>query len=141
MQEGGNQVYHSITFGDKNTWDDWHLIPTSKPVFNPPLLKNKFVDVPGINGKIDLLLLLVGAPTYGNRNGSFQFVVANDYWGWDTAYSTIMNYLHGQTLNAILEDDPGYYYSGLFSVDQWLSNRKFSAITINYSVQPDKIAV
>lgn len=134
-------MYHSITFGDKNTWDDWHLIPISRPVFAPPPVKTKFVDVPGINGKMDLLALLVGAPTYGNRTGSFQFVVANDYWGWDTAYSTIMNYLHGQTRNATLEDEPGYYYTGLFSVSEWLSNKDFSVITIDYNVQPDKIAV
>jgi hypothetical protein len=134
-------VYHSITFGDKNTWDDWHLIPTSRPVFSPPPVKIKFVDVPGINGKLDLLHELIGENTYGNRTGSFQFVVANDYWGWDTAYSTIMNYLHGQTLNATLEDEPGYYYTGLFSVSEWLSNKEFSVITINYNVQPDKIAV
>lgn len=134
-------MYHSITFGDKNTWDDWHLIPISRPVFAPPPVKTKFVDVPGINGKMDLLALLVGAPTYGNRTGSFEFVVANDYWSWEVAYSTIMNYLHGRTLHAILEDDPGFYYDGGFSVNEWRSNQQLSTITISYNVQPDKIAV
>lgn len=31
----------SVTFGDKNTWDDWKIIPSIRPVFTPPKQKNK----------------------------------------------------------------------------------------------------
>ena len=31
-------MYHSITIGDKNTWDDWHLIPATRPLFHPSLI-------------------------------------------------------------------------------------------------------
>ena len=47
-------MYHSITFGEKNTWDDWHLIPSSRPVFNPPVFREKFIDIPGVSGLLDL---------------------------------------------------------------------------------------
>lgn len=30
-------MYHSITIGDKNTWDDWKMIPVSRPVVAPPI--------------------------------------------------------------------------------------------------------
>lgn len=131
-------MYHSITFGDKNTWDDWHLVPSSRPLFNPPTVKTKIIDVPGANGVLDLSESLTKYPVYNNREGSIEFIVMNDYWEWHEAYSTIMNYLHGQTMNAIFEDDPKYYYTGRFAVNNWSSVKDYSRITIDYNVKPFK---
>ena len=50
-------MYHSVTFGDKNTWDDWRLVPASRPVFNPPAQKVKTLEIPGGDGVIDLSLI------------------------------------------------------------------------------------
>ena len=75
-------MYHSITFGDKNTWDNWHIVPTSRPVFNPPKQKTKFLEIEGGNSLIDLSEALTGYPLYDNREGSFEFVVMNDYKEW-----------------------------------------------------------
>ena len=38
---------HSVTFGDKNTWTDWKLIPSSLPVINTPAPKVSMIDIPG----------------------------------------------------------------------------------------------
>ena len=134
-------MYHSITIGDKNTWDDWHLIPSSRPVFNPPAVKTRYLDVPGANGSLDLTGSLTGYPVYQNREGSFEFYVDNEHAPWHEIYSSVMSYLHGQKMNAILEDDPEYYYQGRFSVDSWKSQKDNSMITINYNVSPYKWAV
>lgn len=131
-------MYHSITFGDKNTWDDWHLIPSSRPLFNPPDVKTQYVDIPGAYGSIDLSEALTGYPLYENREGSNEFIVVNDYWDWTTAYSTIMNYLHGKTMRAVLEDDKDFYYEGRFSVNKWKSDKNWSTIVIDYNVYPFK---
>lgn len=131
-------MYHSITFGDKNTWDDWHLVPSSRPVFNPPEQKVKTLDIPGGDGLIDLSQALTGYPVYQNRIGSFEFLVMNDYRPWQILYSDIMDYLHGQTMRAVLEDDPEYYYHGRFSVNAWKSEKNWSKIVIDYSVSPYK---
>ena len=98
-------MYHSITFGEKNTWDDWHLVPTSRPVFHPPAQKVKTIDVPGGDGVIDLSRALTGYPVYQNRTGSFEFIVPNGFEPWEagrieqtpwhSVYSDIMDYLHG----------------------------------------------
>src|SRR5690625_7190522 len=98
-------MYHSITFGDKNTWDDWHLIPSKRPSFNPPTVKSQYVDIPGGNGVLDLTESLTGYPLYNTRTGSWTFYVENGFKPWDELYSEISNYLHGQKLRAILEDD------------------------------------
>ena len=131
-------MYHSITFGDKNTWDDWHLIPSKRPSFNPPTVKSQYVDIPGGNGVLDLTESLTGYPLYNTRTGSWTFYVENGFKPWDELYSEISNYLHGQKLRAILEDDPGFYYEGRFSVDEWNSDSWWSTITIGYDVYPYK---
>ena len=133
-------MYHSITYGDKNTWDDWHLMPSTRPVFNPPPTKTHYVDLPGGNGKLDLTESLTGYPVYENRTGSHEFYVVNGYQTWDVLYSTILNYLHGRTMRAYLEDDPYFYYEGKFEVNEWRSDRSFSIIAIDYDVYPFKKA-
>ena len=132
-------MYHSITFGDKNTWDDWHLVPQTRPVLLPPDVKTNYVDIPGADGHLDLTEALVGEPLYKNRTGSIDFYVMNGYQSWEQIYSIIMNYLHGQKMKVFLEDDPGFYYEGRFSVNTWKSEKHRSEIVIDYDVGPYKI--
>lgn len=136
-------MYHSITFinssnEEMNTWDDWYLIPSSRPVFNPPEVKTQYVDLPGGNGQIDLTESLTGYPVYENRTGSIEFYVENGHESWDVLYSKIANFLHGRTLTAYLEDDPGFVYEGRFDINEWKSDKWWSVITINYNVYPYK---
>ncbi len=134
-------MYHSVTFGDKNTWDDWRLVPASRPLFNPPAQKTKVIDIPGGDGVIDLSQALTGYPIYQNRTGSMEFIVMNGFRAWQVAYSEIMDYLHGQSMRAVLEDDPEYFYEGRFTVNEWKSEKDWSRITIDYDVNPYKWAL
>lgn len=131
-------MYHSVTFGTKNTWDDWRLVPSSRPLFEPPEPKKKTIDIPGGDGVIDLSLTLTGYPLFANRQGSMEFYVMNDFKPWQEAYSDILNYLHGQQMIAILEDDPEYFYRGRFEVNTWRSEKDWSRIVIDYDVNPYK---
>lgn len=140
-------AYHSMTFTpidststtrSINTWDDWHLVPTSRPTFAMPPVKTNYVDIPGSDGILDLTTALTGRPTYGNRQGSFEFLVMNDYGDWATRYSNIATYLHGKEFQCVLDDDTTYYYDGRFSVSEWRSEKDWSKIVINYSVSPFK---
>ena len=132
-------MYHSITFDDDvNTWDDWHLIPATRPVFNPPDTKTHYVNIPGANGQIDLTESLTGYPLYENRTGSIEFYVANGYEDWDIIYSKILAYLHGKTHRAYPESESNgyFYYEGRFDVNKWESDKWWSKITIDYDVYP-----
>lgn len=138
-------MYHGIKFGDKRTWEDWHLVPTTRPVFNPPPLKSKYVDIPGSNGTLDLTESLTRYPLYGNRTGSFEFIVVNsfselvtDHEEWYNRYSDIMDYIHGKSMKAILDDDYNYFYEGRFTVNSWKSEKLYSKIVIDYNVGPYK---
>lgn len=140
-------MYHSIIIGDKNTWADWYLIPSSRPVFNPPSPKTKFVDIPGSDWHLDMSTVLTGDIAYEARTGSIEFIVDNGFLSdyraekWHLLYSDILDYIHGQLMKATLEDDPAYYYEGRFSVNEWASEPKNSKITIDYTVNPYKLEV
>ncbi len=141
-------MYHSITFKiaesyvtdgeERNTWDDWHLVPTSRPVVNPPSVKTKYVDIPGGNGSLDLTTVLTKQPLYGQRTGSWEFLVMNDYEPWDVIYRKIMDYIHGMRVQVFPEDEPGYYYEGRISVNNWKSDVHNSYITLDYTLDPYK---
>lgn len=141
---------HSITFGDgtldahghfagKNTWDDWHLIPSSAPVVAQAGVSTNFVDIPGrTDGPIDMSTYLTGRIIYGARSGSFQFIVDNDHEGWESIRRKIADFLHGQRMKMCLEDDPGFYYEGRFSLNEWRIEASNSTVSINYALGPYK---
>lgn len=150
-------MYHSLAFFDPsvikastndlfndaeiNTWTDWHLIPTTRPFVSPPPAKANFVELPGVSGALDFSEMLAGKPVYGNRTGSWEFAVANNYEPWDVIYSRIMQYLHGKRKVVMLEDEQSYYYSGRFVVNSWKSDPNYSLVTIEYVIDPYKISV
>ena len=165
-------MYHSITIGSlsreingwhddvdhsyvdgKNTWDDWHLIPSSRPLVTPPKPNTKTIQIPGRNGVLDLSTILTGNMTYQNRTGSWEFVIVNDLlqvdgrnydplnWDWATAYSTIMAYLHGKNMVCMFEDDLEFYYEGRLSVNTLKSDKNWSTIVIDYDLYPYKRTV
>lgn len=130
--------YHSITIGDKNTWDDWHIVPASRPLISAPRVKTSFISIPGGDGALDLTEVLAGRPTYERRTGSWEFIVMNDYGDWATRYSDMMAYLQGRQFKIILDDDPEYYYLGRVSVNEWRSEPYWSRVVFDYNVDPYK---
>ena len=143
-------MYHSITFGDKNTWDDWYLIPNSRPIFSPPEQKTNYLDIPGGNGSLDMSEALTHYPVYNNRSGSFTFMIMNkgathypecNPRKLDDIYSRIMAHLHGKRMRAILEDDAEYFYEGRFNVGNITPGADWSTIEIGYNVDPYKYEI
>lgn len=88
-----------------DTWEDWHLIPSSKTVIAPPSIQDNTVDIPGINGTIDMSSTLLGYPLYKNRTGSLDFYLDHNSWDFDTAYDTLMNEIHGFTKKIFVKGD------------------------------------
>lgn len=139
-------MYFSMTFHDvhydnvsdvsKNTWDDWFLIPTSRPVINPPPTKTQYVDLTGSNGQLDLTDSLSGFPVYGVSTGSWEFLVDNDHRPWLDIYNEAKAFLHGKRKIMYWEEDPAYEYEGRFNVNEWKSEQHNSKITIDYTIDP-----
>lgn len=135
----------------RNTWEDWCLIPSSRPHAALPEVNESSLEIPGMNGVLDTTDKLHNYPTYGMRSGSWEFHIAHDRAAekfgipeqdvWIYIYELIANYLHGQGLRCVLKDDPWWYYDGRFSIDALESSEAYSTITINYNLQPYKWSV
>ena len=134
-------MLHSVTFGEKNTWDDWGLVPVKQPVFAPPVPKTKYLPINGADGEIDVSTAITGYPVFENRKGSLSFLAPQGHAAWLSTYTEIMAYLHGKKLQAILEDDPAWYYEGRFACKQMAMDEQHGTITIDYVVDPYKWAL
>lgn len=134
-------MYHSLIFdiGDNrayNTWDDWHLIPSTRPVVAQPTPVYTYVDIPGSDGSMDLSDYLIGRPTYSDRNGSFDFYVANDYGDWADRKAELAAFFNGRIMKMFLEDDREYYYEGRIYFKQWTPDASHSKVTLEYRLKP-----
>lgn len=147
-------MYHSIDFfyidpltnegGSKvNTWDDWGLVGSSRPTIAPPKPVTNLIKIVGATKFYNASEILTGYPTYESRTGSIEFIVLNE-WNkpdakrWIDIYNEVCEYLHGHELCCVLEDEPDYYYSGVFSVNEFKSGEYNSNIVIDYELQPYK---
>ena len=135
-------MYHSVTFGSKNTFADWHLVPDGRPSIVMPEPKKVTVDIPGRNGILDLSEAIRHYPVFNNREGSIKFHVLNGYGDWHGRYEQIANYVHGKSMQVRLEDEPGWYYTGRVTVKQWTSNNDgtWSDIEFGYDLHPYKLS-
>lgn len=136
-------MYHSMIIGGFNTWDKWHIVPTSRPSIVPPTIKENLIDVAGANGVINASYLLTGYPIYGMREGSQEFMIIHDNLDknyWVELYSDMLFRLHGRELECVLEDDPNWVYTGTFSLDPLSSQKDYSRITIKYKLNPYKLS-
>lgn len=146
------------TFGETeapgvNTWVNWHLIPSSRPVVNPPGVTTSFVDLPGRDGALDLTDYLTGGPVLGQRQGSWEFYVYNEHPSstWDNIRYNIMTYLHGKRKKCVLESSgnlnskgqikPSRFWIGRFTVNEWKSESYHSTVTIDYVIEPWNISI
>lgn len=121
----------------RNTWDNWKLAPSTRPVVNPPEPKKEYVDVPGADGSIDYTEALTKV-RYQNRTGSWTFLIDNGYWDWTVLYTEFMTLYQGKKVMVQLVDDPDYYYLGRIEVNQFNQNKDYSSFVINYTLEPFK---
>lgn len=146
-------MYHSITFGDMNTFDEWHLFSPIIPIVAPPSPKTRYVDILGRSGSLDYTEALTKIPTYSDREGSWEFIILNPgdvdqytiedeesyRYDFDDLYSDILLKLHGKHFDRIvLEDDPDYAYQGRVWISNAQRSKDWNSITINYKLNPFK---
>ena len=131
-------MYHSVIISGHNTWDDWHMVPYPRPSIAPAEVKTEYVEIPGAHGKLDYTEALTGEVVYGNRTGSWEFIVDNGHQEWYALYSFLQTYLHGKVHTISLEDEPDYQYTGRLKVNEWKSEEVRSKITIDYDLSPFK---
>ncbi|WP_027421796.1 hypothetical protein [Lachnobacterium bovis] len=129
-----------IKIGDKHTFIDWGLVLTKRPEIGAPSVKTNLIDIPGLDGQLDLSEAVTNHPTYSTRPAKFTFITLEDRDSWFNLSSDIMDYLHGNVLTCVLDEDPEYYYKGRFTLSAFdINNDKKSAkVEISGTLEPFK---
>lgn len=131
----GTEVY--------NTFENWGLVPATRPSVPPPELKSEYVNLPASDGVLDYTEILLGKIPFGRRTGSWRFYtdeikMESLGYTWNTLYNLISGLIHGVKCEISLDDDPDFYYVGRLSVNQWRSLAAFSEITIDFNLDSYK---
>lgn len=134
-QEGISDTNKQST---RNTWKDFFMIPSTRPVVNPPSVRTEETTLAGMFGKVDFSDILTGYPVFDNRTMSQEFIVDNGHAEWYDIYSSVMSFLHGKKVYVTLEDDLNWYYYGRAKVNTWKSDKNNSKITLDFDLDPFK---
>lgn len=134
-------MVRGVLFGEKHSFRDWGLILAARPEISLPEVRTVYVDVPGSDGSIDLTETLTGEVTYKRRNVKFEFSVIEKREKWHELYTEIADYLHGQNMHVILDEDNKWYYTGRLSINEWQSDIASSTIVIQGSMDPYKYEI
>lgn len=125
-----DQIIHS--FGT------WGLYLAEYPVIGSAEVQSKTVEIPGRDGLLNLSAALDGEIHYYSREISLTFLCIRKWDKWPECYSAIANALHGRQAKIILDDDPGYYYSGSLLVGNPTYATRYWTIPIIGTVDPYK---
>lgn len=129
-----------VTIGDKHTYNDWGLIMSSK-VISPPSPRLNLVTVPLRDGSLDLSETLTGGVKYDDRNITLEFAVIDPRKTWSAKISRIQNYLHGQRMKLVFDDDVAFYYIGRVAVNEWASEKSVGKLVMECTAEPYKYDV
>ena len=113
--EDGRIVNGITTNG--HSYRDFELLPVEKPVIEPAKVDEHYVEIPGMDGRIDMTESLDGVVHYKTRKGLFRFVsIGRD--NWDAVFKRLKSRLHGKKTEIVLDEDPTGYYKGRLSVEK-----------------------
>lgn len=131
---------HTVTFGTKNSYDDFGLILTGKDI-GLPEPKTEEVNLTGADGVIDLTEVLTDDVKYKQRKLQFTFTCIDPINNWATVLSTVSNYIHGKKLRISMNWDKNYYYEGRCEINKFKTNKRTSTITVDAKVDPYKLEI
>ena len=130
-----------VMFGNTHSFYDLGLLLKSYPQISPPVPKTKFVDVPGRNGRLNLSRTLTGFMQHDRRTIQMEFTILGPREDWLEIHSGIMDALHGQEMDVILDDDPEFCYTGEIAVKEFDPGKATSIVTITADVEPYKTRI
>lgn len=111
-----------VTFDTKHSYDDFGLILKHR-VIGMPDPKLEIVDVPGMNGSLDMTDFF-GEVFYKNRTLTLQFMYYGDVEQYHNVRTAIAKHLHAKEMQIIFDDDPNYYYKGRCTIDKFETYHK-----------------
>ena len=142
--EGEHSLTITVAGQTIRTWDPkngWYLAPKERPFVASPPVKEEYIDVPGADGSLDYTEVLTNSVHYGNRTGSWTFLVDNGYAPALEIQSKLLNFMHGRKATVILDDEPDYYYEGRLTLDPKFNAKDYNQVVIKYNFSPFKFPI
>lgn len=127
-----------VMFGEKHSFHDMGLMLREYPEISPPAPVIKQVEVPGMDGLLDISKILTGHLLYKRRTIRMEFSILGPREEWPEKHSEIMDALHGEEMEIVLDDDPDYFYTGRLIVEGFDPEKVTSGVTITADVEPYK---
>ncbi len=136
---------HSITFTKivtgtntrivKNSWVDFHLIPSTRPYLAIPKINNIFVKLPRSNKVLDLTNSLTKSRIYEGSYGSWEFYLDTDQWNsWAEAIDELEDFFDGSEFEICFNAEPNRTYSGIIFISNYSPEDQYSKIKLDYDI-------
>ena len=141
------KIEHGVTFineGDveKHTFTDFGIYPKSKGMPDPPEVQTEYIDIPGMDGRLDATQALDGIVHYKDRDYEQDFLIIDPEADWHSIYSNMLNFMHGRKMRVVFDDDPLWYYEGRLSVGEPKADEAgYIIIPIEGTLKPYKYSV
>ena len=127
--------------GKYHTLRDWGLyLKVGSPKIDPAEVDEYLVQVPGADTLLNLTNAMDDKPHYKKRTITMELLCMEPKNKWPGIYSQIANAIHGKWLQCKFDEDPRYYWSGLWHVSM-SRDRLSSTFTITGTCNPFKRSV
>ena len=120
----------------KHTYNDFGLLQVETAYLSPPEVQTRYITVPGMDGFLDATESLDGNVHYNSRRFVAKYKCISPRKNWKDVYSDLVNFLHGRQMQAIFDDDNGYYVKGRFEVGAPSFAKHYWTIDIAGEVDP-----
>ena len=131
-------IFKGALINDEHTLRDWGAAITNSDVIGMPEPQTVLLDIPGRSGRLDLSEVLTGDISYGNRELKLQLACQTDIERWQETCLHIFNKYHGQRVQVIFDEDPGFFYAGRASVTDPRREHTAGQFTIRVDAEPYK---
>ena len=131
-------IFKGALINDEHTLRDWGAAITNSDVIGMPEPQTVLLDIPGRSGRLDLSEVLTGDVSYGNRELKLQLACQTDIEKWQETCLHIFNKYHGQRVQVIFDEDPGFFYAGRASVTDPRREHTAGQFTILVDAEPYK---
>jgi len=126
----GATIIVPSTGNEFHTLDDWGLAIGNTNYISEPEQETNYIEVPAMNGFIDLSETLTGRPTFKNRSISIELGGKRESMAWDTVISDFRNKIHGRLVHIIFDNDPSYYWQGRAYVNSFDRMRRLGTFAL-----------
>lgn len=121
---------------NENTYDslkDFGLAIENTDYIGAPVREEHVVYVPGRHGALDFADSVFGGPTFQYRPINIRFGGIEDPVNWDSVISAFRNLFEGYVVKLEFATDPGWYYIGRCSIDEFKHQRSLG--TFNFLIE------